>query len=610
MGLDYKKYSLLVAGLSVILVAIILSPNSLTGNAIFEPEVPLNCSEINIIELWNSIFEEQIQEQTTGPSPPATGIRPTEVTFQTLESPEGKCDMFVAYYAKDSSPQNKELWLIRGWNNVDIFDPEIQITAIQGIVTGNYFSTQIDGETLNNLMYKDFSYNTLFSKTIDRLTSLGSNSLTIDQFYDTIFKTKPTSLADWTTIWQFLKGYYSSFNYEESTTEQESITGEISSRKDLQILTYSSSFCIPNWVEKTTDCEEDETETIYFVDSMGCGFSPVANQTTGCDYDENNVIGFVLDIEETGLDIELEIDGDEFDETGATVYEDELDVEIKDGTKKLIEFEWDFSEPLNLKQIFLEKQSSSSTYGYLIVKGIKADKTLYVDKINPSINNICVNEDDELDSLSDISTTCSGSNEFYLACSGSISDIDCYLSNSTLVVSGVDHSAVKQMQRTTTTCTPNWNCTDWSDSINQCGIRTCTDIKCGSNPKTETQTCFIDISCTPDWDCTEWEPPQCPESGERTRTCIDAEACEPDKTETKKCSYAIDKVNWAFGLIIFLVILVVLAIFGLIIHYYRKKKEGNNSITQNITPKYPPVPPRKFSQGPSYGFQQRPRELR
>jgi len=73
-------------------------------------------------------------------------------------------------------------------------------------------------------------------------------------------------------------------------------------------------------------------------------------------------------------------------------------------------------------------------------------------------------------------------------------------------------------------CTEDWNCSVWSDCINDEQTRTCRDNNtCGTevNKSNETQPC--DSPCTENWICEEWS--DCNMANEQIRTCRDDNTC-------------------------------------------------------------------------------------
>lgn len=78
-------------------------------------------------------------------------------------------------------------------------------------------------------------------------------------------------------------------------------------------------------------------------------------------------------------------------------------------------------------------------------------------------------------------------------------------------------------------CEENWDCTSWSECINNIQTRTCTDLNaCGTtvNKPGEERSCEVEekslIECMENWLCDEWS--ECV-NGIQTRTCTDQNNC-------------------------------------------------------------------------------------
>ena len=92
---------------------------------------------------------------------------------------------------------------------------------------------------------------------------------------------------------------------------------------------------------------------------------------------------------------------------------------------------------------------------------------------------------------------------------------------------------------TNSSCTPNWNCTEWSECIDGEEIRSCVDFNLCGNDSTkpdEIQEC--ETECLPVWDCSKWQPEKCSKDETQTRTCTDLNNCgtnEKKPSETRQC---------------------------------------------------------------------------
>ena len=117
-------------------------------------------------------------------------------------------------------------------------------------------------------------------------------------------------------------------------------------------------------------------------------------------------------------------------------------------------------------------------------------------------------------------------------------------------------------------CTPNWQCSEWSNCIDNAQIRNCYDVNlCGNaqDKPIERQTCGT--PCTPNWQCNEWDPSGCNETQLQKRTCIDTNNCnilngKPE--EAKSCEFVTDH-SWIFYLIVAIIIILIMGAIWLLI---------------------------------------------
>lgn len=204
-----------------------------------------------------------------------------------------------------------------------------------------------------------------------------------------------------------------------------------------------------------------------------------------------------------------------------------MKVKFVDNNSPIAEFDFNFSlYKLNLTNLTINKQLANAT-GSLLFKGLKmpqgATKTLYIDKINTSINGICI-KDDEINLISEIGNNCDSSNEFKIECDGTLQNSHLCTYNSTLnkyKVQGLRHSGIIQFAYTKPvsepsststsatsgssssgggiTCISNWQCGEWSECINGFKNRECSDLnQCAfpTNKPIEFQHCFTNVSKT------------------------------------------------------------------------------------------------------------------
>ena len=152
-------------------------------------------------------------------------------------------------------------------------------------------------------------------------------------------------------------------------------------------------------------------------------------------------------------------------------------INISNGTKTVIEFNWTFSveSRLNLFNITVLKQGQNASNASIIVKGIELvnrTKTVYLDRIS-AIGYVCI-KDAQIDSADEISAGCNGTREFFLQCNGILSNA--YACNITdngtsYVVSGLNHSGVREQCQDGdgdgygTGCSPGSDCNDANPAL-------------------------------------------------------------------------------------------------------------------------------------------------
>lgn len=247
----------------------------------------------------------------------------------------------------------------------------------------------------------------------------------------------------------------------------------------------------------------------YLGSNRGDGFGDLNfNTTSGIDYLPLveffliNLIGDKNDINSIGVsDLVLMIDGNST--SGNDFFDGIKKVEIFDSNFKLSEFDHNFLQSdFDLSKIKIELQED-----YLLVdlnSQLQDDfnKTLYLE--NNDFISVCVKNEDVSD-ISDMSSDCLETNEYLFdACltdgSQSIAGIDCLLdANGIINISNLMHSAVRgnlapqpSPSSGSSSCTPLFNCSEWSECTNETQTRTCEIINnCLSNfrPK-ENQECI------------------------------------------------------------------------------------------------------------------------
>jgi hypothetical protein len=337
--------------------------------------------------------------------------------------------------------------------------------------------------------------------------------------------------------------------------------------------------CIPNWTKVENSCLSNETKLIWFNDTNNCDAltGKPQNIIEDCDYNENGLIGNLSSIKQNRMNnLKIFINSSE---NLSKFYSSSLPVKIKENQTIRAKFIYNFSKsPLNLRQIKIEKQSSNSNYGYLIINGINASKEVYVDRINSSSNFVCI-KNSEVSSIGSLTSLCTGNREYLIKCNNTIqSGFKCNISGNKFHIFGLTNSAVKEMLidlspslTSTDSCTPNWSCTPWSSCINGSQTRVCIDLNDCEDISTkpdETKDCTL--TCTPNWTCTYWS--SC-KDGERERICTDSNNCgtlSGKPSELEECG---NVLIWVLVIIVSILIVIVSV---LIVYFGRKKTVPQN----------------------------------
>jgi len=203
-----------------------------------------------------------------------------------------------------------------------------------------------------------------------------------------------------------------------------------------------------------------------------------------------------------------------------------------DTDKKLVSFEFDFdNKNLNLFNIEIKKQSDS--VGSILVKGIPSGviKTVYVDRLTDSNNAVCI-KDAEISSISEVSSDCTGVNEYKVSCPSTSGDYTCSLEDDRFKIMGLSHSGVKEfyIAPSSSNPPPSGSSSGGSSGGGGGGGGSGGGSKLGS--------------CIENWECNGWF--NCAEPGIQRRICTDKNNCgtASDKpAETQECEYKKEEIT-------------------------------------------------------------------
>ena len=546
-----KRNAIITASLVIglIVLGILLEYITLPPSApsLAPPDIPLptDCSNEQVSNSWEAIFYENSSN------------------INIVKDNDTACEYFYAYKIK-----GEEAFIL---SNFVLFGEGILATQgnftpiyLNAIQSGNFLDTQLILSLHSKLRSNPLS--------IENATAEFSQYLKINPgtWVEAIVSEDPNMIV-----------YISNEN-------QQTATGTISSNLFVQanytmnqFLIFDTS-CISNWTSINEQCKITETYNRWFNDTKRCLIetSRPSNQTLDCDYDNNGIIGNLSNIDLSNINLDFKIN-----ESGLNLsktYTSTQNIKILDGSKLKVQSSWNFATPLNLRNISIKKQPSSSNNGYLIINGIPASKTIYVDQKENSTNSVCV-KNMKINSINEIDSDCNGTSETLLSCPGSGGGYTCTLSNNTFTISGLTNSAVEEFLGPAPGCEPFFNCTGWSACINDNQNRTCKDLNTCLPNKFENQSCSVfppPPSCTEKWNCTNWQPSTCPKNETQTKSCTDINTCgttdsKPNTIQT--CEYKQNKICIIVILIIVLIglILIVAAIFVIYLIKNKKQEEEN-----------------------------------
>lgn len=572
--------TILVISIILILSILIFYFLSLREILLAPPELtaPQDCSDSDINLVWNSLFLE--------PSSGATIISNT--------SESGRCNSYLAYKIVDN-----QVYVLGGKD----FNNETKIAALKANSTDPYKSLL---QNITNISSSQDSAAWLLSGFSPQ-AHLENRSISLD------FQGAVQANSEFTSTFNFIPaawtpstnpGRFWFVDDETQDSYNRTLQGTVLANYSASYLLYtktpaSSPVCTPNWTSQDTACNASDYKVRYYTDTANCNTDSgkPGNQTLECDNNNDGIIGNYTSIN-SSFASQVYINSSLFN-SSQNIANKTLKVEIKSSSgQSRVEFTWNFSlSPLNVRNIIIEKQSSSASYGTLLIRGLSASKKVWVDRLSSS-NRICVRNSD-ISGISSMTTNCTSSSEILLACPDSESGVSCEIEDDYFTVEGLTSSGVKELPPTPiANCTPDWNCTAWSTCVNSNQTRTCTDKNaCGnlsSRPPLK-QACSISSPgvCTPSWSCTPWTPTVCPENKTQYQTCTDSHACNVTTgkpSETRTCTSETpqsDSNLWLIVVIIILVIIILVIVIVIFIVLNKDKVSPSNMSRVRVT-----MPPR------------------
>ncbi|MFA5724286.1 MAG: hypothetical protein WC979_08580 [Candidatus Pacearchaeota archaeon] len=544
---------IILIGLFMFFVLVIC--NNIFASPTFSLSIPSSCSDTSIKATWDSLFEETSEG----------------INFTSNTSESSRCNSFMAYKLKDGY-----FYILTGMvlsNSTRIAASKMNTTEFY-ISNVQNFKSFSSGTDLSGFAFPNSGYLNKRTQNIslaEGVTEL--NNLFRTDGLDTL--TQEASSSE--TLFRYHE--YISGSVENITTEF--IVNSNYSFSYVNFYNQTNSDCVPVWTAYNTTCEANDSLITYFVDSNNCQQTPASNQTFGCDYGDNKVIGNSSTIQ-TSLAIEVYINSTLMNLTQN--FSGNQKIEFRTENKTIIEGYWNFSSILNLKNISIEKGITSNR-SYLIINGINMTKTIWLSRVS-NATSVCV-KNEPISSISEISSSCIGTNESLRSCPGTNLGIYCEVDGNYLKISGITNTAVIEYI-TAPLCNSDWNCTNFSICANQVQTRTCVDLNnCNdtySRPVLNQSCSSNDAnSCVSDWQCSEWS--SCSKSGNQTRSCTDKNICNSAKksrTETQLCEFAGKATNGTMILVVIWAVIVIAIIVVAFVIFYYVSKARKKPTTQDL----------------------------
>ncbi len=559
------------------------SNSFLTGKVVSTPIIPTDCSDASIRAVWDSVFKES-----------SSGI----IIF-TNTSQVGKCNAFLAYKIN-----GERAYILQGEDVSFVLFVPINVTAIiaaEGNFTQDYLDILGSTTTAIDNLFIDGSTDTFIPANY-----LKSREISLSQAgseFNNFFKATP---ASWKINATSSSTSYMFLDDETLDSGSRGIIGVVLANYTLNVFAFSEIItivpsCTPSWKQYNTTCLSSESKVTYYIDSNNCGTDSgrPANISVGCDANSNGIIGNVSSFATSRISLSVYINASSA--SNSKNYTGGIQrVEFKEGSVSRIWFNHNFSVPLDMNAIYIEKQGASSKFGYLIVNGINDSKTITIDRLNGS-NEICL-KNNHVTSISSLSGDCFEDDEELIYCPGEYTFFSCDVSSSKITVSGLTNSAVRESvgdsYYLTRACTPSWNCSFWGSCINNTQTKICLDLNsCNSSygKPPGNQAC---VSCNPSWNCSVWLPEECTKEENRTRTCNDINNCGVNSekpAEKKSCEYE-SNLTWIFVVIIVFVCLALIIVLIAIIISIKKQQPSPEATVNYNSPR--PFNPKEYNVPP------------
>ena len=176
-------------------------------------------------------------------------------------------------------------------------------------------------------------------------------------------------------------------------------------------------------------------------------------------------------------------------------------IEVKERDKVLVEFDMDLSQKkLYLSSLVIKKQEPDADKGAIVVSGITLDeqetKIIYIDKIDSNSSGVCI-KDEEVLSISEISSDCKGQSEVFVSCNDiDVNGYSCIEETQRYKITGLKHSAAIQSSAEYDNdgdgYYSNIDCDDGNTAVNPAAIEECNGIDDDCDDKTDEDLAFPD----------------------------------------------------------------------------------------------------------------------
>ena len=182
--------------------------------------------------------------------------------------------------------------------------------------------------------------------------------------------------------------------------------------------------CNVNYTVNQTSCVNDRIIEYPFVLSItsGCGIANVtipANKTIFSDCNGNKIIGMKSDIITKNLNFDIFIDEKKLN--NSKKYNGTRLIEFVNNGVSILEFDFDFSNTLDLTKIRLERHDNiEDDFGYLLVEGLEGKEKIFrVEKLDSGSDSVCIKDRSGLGNITtSISRKCNGNGEVNIECDG------------------------------------------------------------------------------------------------------------------------------------------------------------------------------------------------